>query len=78
MPRKSGESAHGCAEIASWVTVLSYRDHQTVIYTRESTRTWETAGGPQSSVVQAQVRAGEAGPASGIRELGRKGEKRPS
>jgi hypothetical protein len=49
-----------------------------VIYTRESTRTWETAGGPQSSVVQAQVRAGEAGPASGIRELGRKGEKRPS
>jgi hypothetical protein len=78
MPRKSGESAHGCAEIASWVTVLSYRVHQTVSYTRKSTRTWETAGGPQSSVVQAQARAGEAGPASGIRELGRKGEKRPS
>jgi succinyl-CoA synthetase beta subunit len=32
----------------------------------------------QSSVVQAQVHAGEAGPASGIRELGRKREKRPS
>jgi hypothetical protein len=32
----------------------------------------------RSSVVQAQVRAGETGPASGIRELGRKGGERPS